>query len=105
MRLKQWSTVEWIGPNTAETLVYSSTGASSSEFTTVYISGPDNNAQVLNDQEARISIVLNASAIEGTSGLGEGESAKLKITTQYGATTTYYVNVPESLDNKNAVQV
>ncbi|MFB6269209.1 MAG: archaellin/type IV pilin N-terminal domain-containing protein, partial [Halobacterium sp.] len=100
------ATVQWIGPQNAATLTYNTTdetitGATATEFTTEAVKG--GNAKVLTEQEDRINIVIDAADVSGTSGLAEGEQAQLTITTQYGAQTTYWASVPESLANKNVV--
>ncbi|MFB6270535.1 MAG: archaellin/type IV pilin N-terminal domain-containing protein [Halobacterium sp.] len=95
------ATVQWIGPQEAKTLTYAS-ATSSSEFTTELVKG--DNSQVLTSQESRITVVIDASAVEGQA-LGEGEQAQLTITTQYGAKTTYWASVPESLQGKNVVKL
>ena len=110
------ATVQWIGPDQAVTLTNgpdSAAGTNDTEFATVLVKG--NDPEVLSTQDSRIKIVLNASAIrnpEGTfdgttdyKGLAEGESVKLEITTQFGASTSYWVSVPESLEGKNAVRL
>jgi flagellin FlaA/flagellin FlaB len=45
------------------------------------------------------------SANEISQPLGEGESVKLKLTTQYGAVTLYRANIPQSLSQESAVTV
>jgi flagellin FlaA/flagellin FlaB len=96
------ATIEWIGPNEAKTLTYdSSTGASN--FTVTAIKDPDGSAPVLNTQDDRFKITMDATQI--SSALGEGEEVKLKLTTQYGAVTLYRANVPQSLSQESAVTV
>ena len=96
------ATVEWVGPQTAKTLTYSQSGVSDSEFNTSAIKGE---ASVLSSTEDRLTIDLDAEKIEGGEYLQEGDQVKLKITTQFGSTTVYYLNVPESLSGKSAVQL
>lgn len=101
------ATVEWIGPDKAVTLTSAggytdSTVTSSDEFAFTQIKG---STTVLTQNEDRVQLILDASKISGTSGLDEGEEVKLKLTTQYGAVTTFYVSVPESLDGKDTVQL
>jgi flagellin-like protein len=103
------ATIQWIGPDNAVTLT---NGPDTAET----IKGE--NKEVLTTQEDRIKLVLNASAIRDPSGnftaastannqtgLSEGEKAQVEITTQYGATTPYWISVPESLDGKSAVKL
>ena len=104
------ATIEWIGPDTAKTLTYggnASNGdtASASQFVVGNIKDTDSSQPVLNSQNDRLKIVLDASQISENGGLGEGESVKLKITTQYGAVTLYRANIPQSLSQESAVTV
>jgi flagellin-like protein len=96
------STIQWIGPDTATTLVYNGSAASSENFTTESIKGE--NSDVLVQQSDRIKIVLDSGGIT-TDGLKAGEEVQLTLTTQYGSKTTYWANVPESLKDKNAVNL
>jgi len=96
------ATIQWIGPDTARTLTWAdAAGVDSYELDKVR----GDNDQVLTDQDSRITIVMNASAIRGGTPLGEGTDAQLTITTQYGAKTTYWATVPESLQGKNVVEL
>ncbi|MCF2239832.1 flagellin [Halobacterium salinarum] len=95
------STIQWIGPDKATTLTYSSNSPSSlgENFTTESIKG--NNADVLVEQSDRIKVIMYASGV--SSNLGAGDEVQLTVTTQYGSKTTYWAQVPESLKDKNAV--
>ncbi|CAM2926186.1 MULTISPECIES: archaellin/type IV pilin N-terminal domain-containing protein [Halobacterium] len=97
------STIQWIGPDKATTLTYSSNSPSSlgENFTTESIKG--NNADVLVEQSDRIKVIMYASGVSST--LGSGEEVQLTVTTQYGSKTTYWAHVPESLKDKNAVKL
>jgi flagellin-like protein len=113
------ATIQWIGPDNAVTLTNGPDTAETTngtEFATINVKGE--NKEVLTTQEDRIKLVLNASAIRDPSGnftaastannqtgLSEGEKAQVEITTQYGATTPYWISVPESLDGKSAVKL
>ncbi|WP_232688514.1 archaellin/type IV pilin N-terminal domain-containing protein [Halobacterium zhouii] len=96
------ATVQWIGPNEAKTLTYNQTGADGDNFNTTKVKGEG--AKVLSSQESRITIVMDASEIENAA-LGEGTNVQLTITTQYGASTEYWAAVPESLQDKNVVEL
>ena len=112
------ATVQWIGPNEATTLINGPNDAantSNTHFATIGVTDDEQN-EVLSDKDTRIKIVMNATAIKndksdftGVSstlpGLAEGENVKLTITTQYGASTDYWVSVPESLMDKTAVDL
>ena len=74
----------------------------------------DTSQPVLNDPDDRFSLVFyfetntsaSGAAGEGfTSALDEGESATIKINTLSGATTTIRFTVPQSLSNKDAVEL
>ena len=96
------ATVEWIGPDTATTLTANDT-TDGGNFSVSDIRDTDGSVPVLNDQDDRFVVTMNATQISGS--LGEGEEVQLKLTTQYGATTIYRVTVPRSLSQKNAVSV
>jgi flagellin FlaA/flagellin FlaB len=99
------ATIEWIGPEEAQTLTHNSDGGTltDGEFNVSAIKDPDESEPVLNTQDDRFKITMDATAI--SSALGEGEEVKLKVTTQYGAVTLYRANVPQSLSQENAVTV
>nr|WP_208023583.1 archaellin/type IV pilin N-terminal domain-containing protein [Halorussus pelagicus] len=96
------ATIEWIGPEEAKTLTYNET-ADDSSFSVSPIKDPDGSSPVLNTQDDRFKVSMNATKI--SSALGEGEEVKLKLTTQYGAVTQYRANVPQSLSQESAVTV
>jgi flagellin FlaA/flagellin FlaB len=99
------ATIEWIGPETAKTLTHNSDGGAlqGDEFNVSAIKDPDGSDPVLNTQDDRFKITMEATEI--SSALGEGEEVKLKLTTQYGAVTLYRANVPQSLSQESAVTV
>jgi flagellin FlaA/flagellin FlaB len=96
------ATIEWIGPNTATTLTENDT-ADAGNFSVNTIKDTDGSLPVLNDQDDRFTVSMNASAI--SSSLGEGQNVELKLTTQYGAVTIYRANIPQSLSQESAVTV
>ncbi|WP_440006649.1 archaellin/type IV pilin N-terminal domain-containing protein [Halomicrococcus sp. SG-WS-1] len=96
------ATIEWIGPEKATTLTENDT-ADAGNFSVSAIKDTDGSNPVLNDQDDRFTISMNATAI--SSPLGEGEKVELKLTTQYGAVTIYRANVPQSLSQESAVTV
>ncbi|WP_135854427.1 archaellin/type IV pilin N-terminal domain-containing protein [Halorussus salinus] len=100
------ATIEWIGPEKATTLVHNNKEPKTlngTEFNVSSIKDPDGSEPVLNTQDDRFKITMDATAI--SSALGEGEEVKLKLTTQYGAVTLYRANVPQSLSQESAVTV
>jgi flagellin FlaA/flagellin FlaB len=112
------ATIQWIGPQEATTLTNGpndADGTDSEQFATIGVTDSDQD-EVLTDKDTRIKLVLNATAIENDDddftdnngpipGLTEGQDVKIRITTQYGASTSYWVAVPESLDDKQAVNL
>ncbi|WP_266077811.1 archaellin/type IV pilin N-terminal domain-containing protein [Haladaptatus caseinilyticus] len=84
------ATIEWIGPNKATTLVsgnmsevdatFNGSGGAgtSTQFNVSDIKDQDNSVPVLNSQDDRFTISMNAGAIGG-SNLGEGETVELKL--------------------------
>jgi flagellin FlaA/flagellin FlaB len=102
------STIQWIGPDTAATLVHDEAGTDvtnldGNEFNTTEVKGQE---PVLVNQSDRIEIVIEPSEFKDNSdNLGSGEEVQLTITTQFGSKTSYWVNVPESLKSKNAVSL
>ena len=101
------ATIEWIGPEKAQTLTYkkneSGNGATNTTFTVNEIKDSDGSLPVLNTQNDRLKVKMSPKQI--SSPLGEGEEVKLKLTTQYGAVTLYRANVPQSLSKESAVTV
>ncbi|MCO8245240.1 MULTISPECIES: archaellin/type IV pilin N-terminal domain-containing protein [unclassified Haladaptatus] len=102
------ATIEWIGPNKAKTLVAGNISQvntnGSKYFNVTDIKDEDGSAPVLNSQDDRFTISMNAGTIGG-SDLGEGQTVDLKLTTQYGAVTLYRANIPQSLSQESAVTV
>ena len=106
------STIQWIGPDRALTLTHNTSQTTTDGFNTTAIKG--NNDNVLVDQSDRIKIVMYAGGSNDsgtglndgiTAGLSAGDEVQLTLTTQYGSKTTYWANVPESLKDKNAVNL
>ncbi len=65
-------------------------------------------SQVLNDPSDRATIVFSAELIRGSGtgdGLGEGETATVRLNTQSGGTTTARLVVPETLSGNSAVSL
>jgi len=109
------ATLEWIGPDTASTLVGKNAtiedgkyviDPASDEFEVTPIKDPGNTVPVLSNQEDRFRVTIPAYLLDDDGeGLKKGEEATVKLTTQYGAVTVYRVTVPDSLSKKNAVTV
>jgi flagellin FlaA/flagellin FlaB len=97
------ATIEWIGPEEAKTLTYTPNDAGETSFNVTSIKDGDDSTPVLNTQNDRFTVTMSANEISQP--LGEGESVKLKLTTQYGAVTLYRANIPQSLSQESAVTV
>ncbi|WP_135825843.1 archaellin/type IV pilin N-terminal domain-containing protein [Halorussus ruber] len=103
------ATIEWIGPNTAQTLTHDMDDDDDATdnpniFEVTKIKDPDGSDPVLNTQDDRLEIKMHVDQI-ASENLDEGEEVKLKLTTQYGAVTLYRANVPQSLSQESAVTV
>ena len=96
------ATIEWIGPNEADTLTKVDEGGDG--FNVSSIKDTDSSVPVLNDQDDRFTVSMHAPTIGGAH-LNEGEEVELKLTTQYGAVTFYQANIPQSLSGDSAVSL
>jgi len=98
------ATITWIGPNGTYTLTESSIATGDGDFNVTAVKDGDDSSPVLNDPDDRLTVGFDL-----TSGppdqLNEGDEVTIKINTMSGATTTIRFVVPESLGNKNAVQL
>jgi archaellin len=97
------ATIQYVAPNGTASLDYTeSLAAGDKNFTVSPVKDDDGSAPVINTRDDRFTIDLefdNAAADNVMADLKEGESATLRITSQSGATTTYILNVPESLSS------
>ncbi|UIP00099.1 flagellin [Halobaculum sp. CBA1158] len=105
----QNATINWIGPDGTETLVYE-TAADSGDwrFYTHQVKNTDDSNTVLNDPDDRFNIEFRLAGTtepNAPSNLGEGEEVTIKINTMAGATTEIRFTVPQSLDQKSAVEL
>ena len=108
----QNATVTWIGPSGTNQLVANTSGVYSSlsdgiqnnEFSYESVKNADGeNPEVLNDPDDRLNLVFDTKQINSV--LGEGDEVTIKINTMSGATTSIRFTVPESLGNKQAVEL
>ncbi|MXR41837.1 flagellin [Halobaculum sp. WSA2] len=106
----QNATVTWIGPSgtyqlTSTTQNYSSTDIqnASNVFSYSVVKDSDGSENVLNDADDRLNLVFDTSTF--TNELNEGEEVTVKVNTMAGATTSIRFTVPESLGNKEAVEL
>ena len=103
------ATVNWVGPTGTYTLAHKDASATDWSFTTEAIKDTDTGENtVLNDPDDRFSINFNMSKANNAAApgdLGEGDEVTIKINTMAGATTSIRFTVPESLGNKEAVEL
>jgi len=101
------TTMQWVSPDGSSQLVANNTqdGYPTFEWNTVQ----DNDESIINDDtlndpvdRAEITINLNQTELNT---LGPGTSAELQIDTRSGGQTTVTLVVPDSLSNKNTVQL
>ncbi|MFC7137036.1 hypothetical protein ACFQRB_12345 [Halobaculum litoreum] len=62
------------------------------------------NENVLNDPDDRLNLIFDVNSF-ASSNLDEGEEVTIKINTMSGATTSIRFTVPESLGQKEAVEL
>ncbi|QZP38951.1 archaellin/type IV pilin N-terminal domain-containing protein [Halobaculum magnesiiphilum] len=105
----QNTTVTWIGPSGTYQLIAHSdfdntSDATGETFTYDVVKDSDGSAPVLNDNDDRLQYIFDVDQIAG-SDLGEGDEVTIKVNTMAGATTSIRFTVPESLGNKEAVEL
>ena len=105
------ATVTFIGPDGTYQLTASNqTGALSEidgeEFAIETVKDADDSRPVLNDPDDRFSLVFDIDTFNADDGnLQEGEEVTIKINTLSGASTSIRFKVPESISQKNAVEL
>ncbi|MFC7069517.1 archaellin/type IV pilin N-terminal domain-containing protein [Halobaculum lipolyticum] len=106
------ATVTWIGPQGTDQLVANTSGEydtldpglETGEFSYQSVKNADGTSpQVLNDADDRLNLVFDTAQINGA--LDEGDEVTIKINTMAGATTEIRFSVPESLGQKQAVEL
>jgi len=105
----QNTTVTWIGPSGTYQLIADAdfddtANASGETFTYDVIKDGDGSAPVLNDNDDRLQYIFDVDQFAGEN-LNEGDEVTIKINTMAGATTEIRFSVPESLGNKEAVEL
>ncbi|WP_277555017.1 archaellin/type IV pilin N-terminal domain-containing protein [Halobaculum limi] len=107
----QNATVTWIGPSgtyqlQSTTTNFSDSGLSSGDdkFSYASVKNVAGNENVLDDPDDRLNLVFDVN-IFADSNLGEGDEVTIKINTMSGATTSIRFTVPESLGQKEAVEL
>ncbi|MFC6787106.1 archaellin/type IV pilin N-terminal domain-containing protein [Halobaculum halobium] len=105
------ATVTWIGPSGTYQLIANSTGTfdklgsglQGKEFGYQPVKDSDGSSNVLNDPDDRLNLVFDVDTFAND--LTEGSEVTIKINTMAGATTSIRFTVPESLGNKEAVEL
>ncbi len=96
------ATIQWSG-TTSEILTGTTKGASASTFNISKIDAELGGPPVLVDTEDRLAIDMDPEQIDKA--IRAGATVDLTIVTQSGATTTYTLTVPESLEDKDTVNL
>ncbi|SHH10171.1 archaellin/type IV pilin N-terminal domain-containing protein [Halobaculum gomorrense] len=99
------ATINWIGPDGTETLTHSSANEGGWVFNTYAVKNTDSSKTVLNDADDRFNVEFDLTASNAPAKLTEGSEVTIKINTMSGATTTIRFTVPESLGQKQAVEL
>ena len=111
------TTIKYTSDTAAQNLVYNNTSnfdpttdisgenvsaLGSNEFAAVDKNDNGESYPVLDDDDDRFELVINASNVEGNGeGLEAGSSLKLEITTRSGGTTTVVLSMPNTLESKD----
>ena len=105
------ASIQYTGDSASTTLTYLDGTANDTRFSTASeknIGSTSNPSEVLDATGDRVTITVDAEAIEGgagTDGIAQGEEVTLRIVDQSGATTVYGVNVPDTLGSQSYVTV
>ncbi|WP_348609457.1 archaellin/type IV pilin N-terminal domain-containing protein [Halobaculum rarum] len=102
------ATINWIGPQGTETLTHTDSSGTDWQFNTYAVKNTDDSTTVLNDADDRFNIEFNLNSTDepnSPANLGEGDEVTIKINTMAGATTSIRFTVPESLGQKEAVEL
>ncbi|MFC7097311.1 archaellin/type IV pilin N-terminal domain-containing protein [Halobaculum marinum] len=101
------TTITWIGPD--GTFMLNHVNASTSvddDFQTSVVKNADGSNTVLDDPDDRFNIDFDLGSGSGQPEvLNEGEEVTIKINTRAGATTTIRFTVPESLGDRQGVEL
>jgi flagellin FlaB len=100
------TSIKYISDDTVQTLTNTTEGAAKgnadgTNFALTEITDDDSSFGVLNSQEDRYNVHINATAIEGSSGLDTGEQVRLDITSRTGGTTQVILTMPQQLAGKD----
>jgi len=100
-------TITWVGPDGTFILNHenASTGVDD-RFSTSAVKNAEGSSTVLNDPDDRFAINFDLSeGSEDPNLLSEGDEVTIKVNTMSGATTTIRFTVPESLGQKQGVEL
>ena len=98
------ATINWVGTSGTYTLTHNDSNDGNWQFDTYAVKNTDDSDTVLNDPDDRFNIefTLNQS---GADYLQEGDEVTIKINTRAGSTTAIRFTVPQSLGQKEAVEL
>jgi len=100
-------TITWVGPDGTFILNHENASTSVDDvFTTSVVKNAEGSPTVLNDPDDRFAINFDLSeGSEDPNLLSEGDEVTIKVNTMSGATTTIRFTVPESLGQKQGVEL
>ncbi len=96
-------TVEWVGPSGAHYLTNATSDGPDYHLTR--IKDADGSFPSLNGPDDRVELSVNMSTASSLNKLDPGDTVTLKLTTRSGGTTQVRIQVPQSLDNADAVNL
>ena len=94
------TTINYLSDNSVTTLE-NGTVPSGTEFEVVPVKDADSSSPIFNDRGDRFEIQIDASSIEGGSGLAPGSEVKLEISTKTGDTTVVLLTMPDTYSGKD----
>ena len=104
--------IQYIDDDTSQELTYGGSTYNHSVFAVSATQDTDSSSPVLNDQKDVFVIHLDLSDIrdgsdgaDGSHGLGEGDTATVKIVPSTGATTVFTFTVPQSVDGYTVIDL
>ena len=96
-------TVQWVGPQGSFNLVNEAVAPDDQDtFATAAFKDPNDSFPVLSTPDDRFILVFTPAEFS-SAGLGAGESAELRLTTQSGSTSIVRISAPTSLTGRSAV--
>jgi flagellin-like protein len=92
------ATLHYVADDSQQTLTNSDFGIETLDGTTA-----SGDAAVLTEQGDRLVVTIDLDGLTNLTELSEGEEATIRIVDQSGATTTYGVNVPDTISSSDSV--